>query len=279
MNISSVSSAADVHRPLDPPKPERPEKRTDLGPSRPPQDDDTPVGDAPKTDAVSAGEEDDGDEGRGVLRNLLAGHFKGVADVRLRINFFDELSAAADESAAATASEEVDGLINTVNSQIDKLLSGLEIEQDASDGVAELLAEFGTAVDEGLDQFSSDGDREAFAQVIQSSFDSFVQQLRDLLYPSEQPELPPTDDPDPADKTTDDGTVAALEGDEIPADDPLGDLISAFSEALASLTLSISISSELPELSEPSGNGIAYDKFLAIYNEMLGNATQVDELA
>ena len=30
---------------------------------------------------------------RGVIRLLQQGHFKGVADVRLRINFFDELSA------------------------------------------------------------------------------------------------------------------------------------------------------------------------------------------
>ncbi|MCZ6682418.1 MAG: hypothetical protein O7B26_04485 [Planctomycetota bacterium] len=296
MNISPVSSAADVHRPADPPKPERPEKRTDLGPSRPPQDGDTPVGDAPKTDAVPAGEEDDGnsDEGLGVLRNLLAGHFKGVADVRLRINFFDELSAVANESAAAAASEEVNGLINTVNSQIDKLLSGLEIEQDASDGVAELLAGFGTAVDEGLDQFSSDGDREAFAQLIESAFDSFVQQLRDLLYPPEQPEAPSTDETDPADETAGESTVAAVEGEKLAPgdettigdtiettptpDDPLADLISAFSEALASFMQSISTSSQLPELSEPSGNGVAYDKFLAIYNEMLGGSTQVDEV-
>jgi hypothetical protein len=30
---------------------------------------------------------------RGVIRNLLSGHYKGVADVRLRINFHDELQA------------------------------------------------------------------------------------------------------------------------------------------------------------------------------------------
>ncbi len=295
MNIPSVSSAVDVHGPLPPPKPDRPEKLTDYGPSKPAQDDATPIADAPKTNVVPAGEEDNGDEGHGVLRNLLAGHFRGVADVRLRLNFFDELSAAANESAAATASEEVDGLINTVNSQIDTLLSGLEIEQDASDGIAELLAGFGTAVDEGLDQFASGGDREAFAQVIESAFGSLTQQLRDLLYPPEQPELAPTDDTDPANETPAEGPVAVVEGKEVAPgdetttgdtiettptlDDPLADLISAFSEALASFMQSISASSQLPELSEPNGNGAAYDKFLALYNEMLGGTTQVDEVA
>ena len=33
-------------------------------------------------------------EARGVIRLLQEGHFKGVADVRLRINFFEELAGA-----------------------------------------------------------------------------------------------------------------------------------------------------------------------------------------
>ena len=295
MNIPPITRPVDSGPPPHPPKPERPENLTDYGPTRPPQHGDIPADDAPKTDAVLAGEEDDGDDGRGVLRNLLAGHYKGVADVRLRINFFDELSAAANESAATAASEEVDGLVGTVNTQIDTLLGGLEIEQETSDGVAELLAGFGAAVDEGLGQFSSDGDREAFAQLIESAFGSLTQQLRELLYPPEQPEEPPTDETVPTDETGGDGTVAAAEGEETPPihepipddtiettpplEDPLADVLSAFSEALASFMQSISASSQLPELSQPSGNGVAYDKFLAIYNEMLGGATQVDELA
>ncbi len=121
-----------------------------------------------------------------------------------------------------------------------------------------------------------------------------MQQLRDLLYPPEQPEAPSTDETDPADETTGEGTVAAVEGEKLAPgdetttgytiettptpDDPLADLISAFSEALASFMQSISTSSQLPELSEPSGNGVAYDKFLALYNEMLGGSTQVDEV-
>ncbi len=295
MNISSVSSAVDVHRPPPPPpKPEGPDKLSNHGRGRPPQDDVIPVDDAPKPNVVPAGEEDDGDEGRGVLRNLQAGHFKGVADVRLRINFFDELSAAANESATAAASEGIDGLVGTVNTQVDTLLNGLEIEKEVSDEVAELLAGFGGAVDEGLDRFSSDGDREAFAQSIESAFGSFVQQLRDLLYPAE---VPPSDDIDPADEAGDegDGTVAPVEGQKVASgeetttgdttetaptpDDPLADVLGAFADALASFMQSISASSQLPELSEPSGNGVAYDKFLAIYNEMLGGAAQIDEVA
>jgi hypothetical protein len=38
--------------------------------------------------------QDDADEARGVIRLLEAGHFKGVADIRLRINFAEELAGA-----------------------------------------------------------------------------------------------------------------------------------------------------------------------------------------
>ncbi|GAG28055.1 unnamed protein product [marine sediment metagenome] len=36
------------------------------------------------------------------------------------------------------------------------------------------------------------------------------------------------------------------------------------------LTTAVSAANVLPPLSEPNGNGVAYDKFLAIYNEMRG---------
>ena len=35
-----------------------------------------------------------GEELRGVLRNLASGHFRGVAELRLRANFADEIAAA-----------------------------------------------------------------------------------------------------------------------------------------------------------------------------------------
>ena len=47
----------------------------------------------------------EGGRAAGVLRNLEAGHFKGVADVRLRINFFDQLSARAQTAAGASSHE------------------------------------------------------------------------------------------------------------------------------------------------------------------------------
>jgi len=61
----------------------------------------------PETDAAAKPETQQ--EPKGVLRLLAAGHFKGVADVRLRINFADQLPddmpalSPATENGAAYA--------------------------------------------------------------------------------------------------------------------------------------------------------------------------------
>jgi hypothetical protein len=47
-------------------------------------------------------------------------------------------------------------------------------------------------------------------------------------------------------------------------------LTEAFETAMGDFTGGLDGVVVLPELSEPSGNGAAYEKFLAIYNEMLG---------
>lgn len=42
-------------------------------------------------------EQDDADDAKGVIDLLLAGHFKGVSDVRLRISHFAQLAAIQNE--------------------------------------------------------------------------------------------------------------------------------------------------------------------------------------
>lgn len=58
--------------------------------------DSAPSSPAPVEEGSGKGKKPKGDTldiQRGVIRNLMAGHFQGVADVRLRINFHDELQA------------------------------------------------------------------------------------------------------------------------------------------------------------------------------------------
>jgi len=49
---------------------------------------------------------------KGVLRLLQEGHFKGVADVRLRINFHEELTAIAHENLVPVVEGKVAGIIS-----------------------------------------------------------------------------------------------------------------------------------------------------------------------
>ncbi len=55
------------------------------------------IGEPPVTDELEPTEGEDTEEtqeAKGVLRLLQEGHFKGVADIRLRINFSEELAGA-----------------------------------------------------------------------------------------------------------------------------------------------------------------------------------------
>jgi hypothetical protein len=69
------------------------------------------------------------------------------------------------------------------------------------------------------------------------------------------------------------------------ADDPnailegaLGSLSSNFDDLLSRLMDAVRGAAYLPDPSPPSGKGAAYEKFLAIYNELRGSAAGVDQL-
>ena len=64
---------------------------------------------------------------------------------------------------------------------------------------------------------------------------------------------------------------------ELPWQTFIEDLQSAFTTATNELTQAFAEVRILPELSEPNGNGVAYEKFLAIYNELRGLQTPTDE--
>ena len=79
------------------------------------------------------------------------------------------------------------------------------------------------------------------------------------------------------------------EGEKLTAQEALDQLIAnlteTFSSKLSSFEKLLSEISVLPDLSEPTGNGKAYNKFLAIYNSMYDPAgdlpppEQVDAVA
>jgi hypothetical protein len=58
----------------------------------------------------------------GVLRLLQEGHFNGVSDIRLRINFYDELAAIEAEQLQAVADEQIDGILQSVGTIVGTLV-------------------------------------------------------------------------------------------------------------------------------------------------------------
>jgi len=243
----------------------------------------------------------DGGKVRGVIRLLEAGHFKGVADVRLRINFFDELSARAVANAAPVAEEQSVELTDAVAARIDELLKPFAGDEVAVGAVEAAVNEFNDAVANAVSGQSLSGD--SLTGAIQSAFDEMVSRMRELLT-SPAAEAPPIDakivdrtiaeisavpSVEPVGMDDEDAVVTDVSepATEVPALDPgaaldgaIESLSAAFAEALAKFVQAMDAATTLPDPSAPrNGNGSAYDKFLAIYNDRRGVHSAVDQTA
>ena len=194
-------------------------------------------------------EDESDDKAAGVLRKLQEGHFKGVADVRLRINFADEIAAAESSATAAAATGALGDLAGAVNTQVTQLASLAEVTDDEQTALGDAQAAFSLAL---ADTTAAAGetsplDGEAIIDSVQDAFDVLIAALEPLLIP------PPPEDP----------------GDPIePPPDPLQALRDAFEAALVDLTEALNPESSLPPISPPMGNGVAFEKFMAMYNEL-----------
>jgi hypothetical protein len=169
-----------------------------------------------------------------------------------------------------------------------------------------VVDDFSAAVDSAVRDAGSglslDGD--GLTDAIQSAFDEMVARMRELLT------APVAEAPPPTDLKTDDRTAGGIltipsvdqvrvdgtdtavtdvsePATDVPASDPgatldeaLASLSAAFTEALAKLVEAMDSATTLPDPSAPrNGNGSAYDKFFAIYNDLRGIASAVDQTA
>lgn len=130
----------------------------------------------PEADSDESGRE------RGVLRLLEAGHFGGVAEARLRINFFDELTTRANVTAAPARQEQSQALITTITEQATALAATFSTDAEASEAIGSLLADFEAAVQDAAEDSATDSD--ALADTIQGAFETLVDNMRDLLSPT-----------------------------------------------------------------------------------------------
>ena len=215
---------------------------------------DEPSPTEPQSDIQST---DDTEDGKGVLGMLQEGHFKGVSNVRLHINFFEQLSAIEAGKLQAVTEQKVNAILESVGGIVDTFLAAEENEQ--TDGVSELQESFVQAVS----GYPNEPVTEFF---LNNAFDDFVEALRDLFAPPAltQAEDIPTD-------------TESSGAPELPWQTFIEDLRSAFTTARDELTQAFAEVRIFPEFSEPNGNGVAYEKFLAIYNELGGLQTPSDE--
>jgi hypothetical protein len=241
-----------------------------------------------------------GEDRQGVIRLLQEGHFKGVADIRLRINFHEELTGMENAAKSDIVGAEVstfEGGVSEVINRILLLFSGTESEGN-EDGATD-----SAAVTEALDAFANT--RGSFSEDIledlDARFNALVASINDLIVPpSEVPdadEQPPVELPEniivPADEEVTGPPVVSDSDEGSPLEPPdiveetaveptsiwaalvqkLESSYQSFRTELDGKTASYRI---LPNLSPPSGQGKAYDKFLAIYRALTEESQNTD---
>jgi len=215
---------------------------------------------------------DDSQKVKGVIRNLQAGHFKGVADVRLRINFHDEIAAMEQAQRDSVTQAGVSEITNSVNSEIESLIQSGELDEQTAAAVAEIQAAFTSAATQAAD--------DPIGQ-LKVGFDELISSLTAAVAPlPEPPAEEPAEIPAPAEGAEISALKSAIPADdEIPAieetpsfdfDQFISQLIDTFTTKMNELETSLNNIRVLPELSQPRGKGAAYDKFLAIYNQLNG---------
>lgn len=196
-------------------------------------------------------------EQKGVIRNILDGHFKGVAAVRLRINFYEELSAIDNEAKVEALRANAPALVDAVTKELGEMQLG-ELSDDLKTEIGELQANFALEADALLATFNQDKDQNAYL----TGLDTIYQALRASLT-----EISERATPEEEAEGLEVEEAAAVE-EENPLNNLLSNLDSTFTTEFEKLSSSIAATTVLPPLSQPQGSGKAYDKFLAMYNEL-----------
>lgn len=212
------------------------------------------------------------------MRRLLEGHFKGVADVRLRINFFEELNALQVEELQAMAGEKGAGLVESVQQTVQTLISSGQLSEERSGSLAEQLEVFKQSATHLLGDLNNSQDpaQESLIFRLNAAFANLESAVASL-FPADAPVTPAAGEPpitslptpsiaDP----TEEAAVDAASGSAFNIAAFLEDLRSVYQKALASLKEGLDQTDILPPLSEPEGQGQAYAKFLAIYQHLRG---------
>lgn len=194
-------------------------------------------------------------------------------------NLTELLNYTEDPTADPTAPQETSADIASANIEEATASDGLTQEQqesvsDASEKVNELLSFEGQSKDTMLTLVTN------LRSTLTGLADSLNSAVSSTINETPQTPVVLVDDggPETAGADATDGEDGQGEPDTPTVDSPsafeilvsafIEDLNSIFLVALDELTNSLSEVEVLPELSQPNGNGSAYDKFLVLYNEL-----------
>jgi hypothetical protein len=227
---------------------------------------------------------------KGVVRNLLEGHYEGVADLRLRINFHEEIQAIEEQAQLEAAEMGAERIIDAVSTNIDELLESFHLSEEGTNLVKEILASFDESVTMLVGSSSGVASEypEELETQIRMAFETMIKSLQSTLVTVE-PAKPPEDVPKiltlrtlsyaqelPGESASkmpvnpEDLQPSSTSEQELMLDAFFGELRESFETSLGDLLQAVRESEVMPELSEPRGKGVAYKKFLAIYNEING---------
>lgn len=219
----------------------------------------------------------------GVIRLLQEGHFRGVADVRLRINFAEQLGGVQAASQSAAAGGDVVALLSAVNTIVGDFLEAGELDESVVEQITAAQTTFNDGVSSLVEQFQGGEISESeLVESIQLAFDEFDASLTGL----DPPVVPSPADGGEGDLVASSSTAETVEislegatGGAIPGfSDFLDALREAFSNAFSDFQASLSdAGSSLPELSEPNGNGAAYAKFVQILDGLNGDTSPAED--
>jgi len=169
-------------------------------------------------------------DAKGVIRLLQQGHFKGTSDVRLRINFYEEIAAIEAAKLQEVAEEKVDSILDSINTILATLVpeeesppsntdplpiantdlqpidtdgdgitdtyglpnSASEPVEEQPDEITQLQDTFTQTVTQLKEDFlaAQPPSTDNLLEDIQSAFDQFLESLQAALAPPEEPAEP-----------------------------------------------------------------------------------------
>ena len=234
----------------------------------------------------------------GVIRNLQEGHYKGVAQLRLSIVHAERFQQVASQASVEVFEAEGESLTAAVQDKIASLFTSFdttgELESSAEklasldlDGAMKAFEDAVVSGKEGAE--SGQPTIQAFTDLYTAAFQALVSKLDPVETSSVNgitaPELPVVADADAASAATEELVEGAAAQPSQAATSEVGqeqtggsaelDALKDWFSGVLERTVE-SIQSQVDTLSTPpltaqrSGKGAAYEKFLAVYQEIYG---------